>query len=70
MPQQAIRSHHERTEQSQNCYNAKAEDVTFGGMMTYKDEYKECLKANKILKYKLEMAEKKLDKLRMDLEAD
>ena len=37
---------------------------------SYEDEYKECLKANKILKYKLDFAEKKLDKLRMDLEAD
>ena len=38
--------------------------------MTFKAEYEECLKANKISKYKLDTAERKLDKLRMDLDAD
>jgi hypothetical protein len=36
----------------------------------YKVEYKDCLEANKILRYKLKEAERKLDKIRMDVEAD
>lgn len=39
-------------------------------IMSYEEEYRECVKVNKILKYKLEFAEKKLDKLRMILDTD
>jgi hypothetical protein len=38
--------------------------------VTYKDKYNECLEVNKILRYKLKEAERKLDKIRMDVEAD
>ncbi len=39
-------------------------------MISYEDKYKECLKTNKVLRDRLQVAENKLDKLRMDLNAD